>query len=465
MRCLHCGKELALLKRLTGGGEFCSEAHKKSYQEEYNRIALSRLLQAQAKSVQPGPAQAVSEAPSYAAPMHAETAVHVGAEEPVAATAVAVEEIPVEELVVETPAEPELEATAMAEFVADSPVNVAAPAEIAPEAIEVWLEGDAAATAPDFLFECRTEFDLPSAPLAPLSLEVQAIDIATAVQEANVMPNEFTGSPGNPPAPLVITPVNSLREAGLVTVNVAPSTFTFRLQSTADSISFTEGAVEFHGSPLLNLTTARITFPAEDADIAFESSLAEGSAEEQAEVVAPTAPAEAAREAASEPVEESKSTPKESLEALAKLHEEMAEQETARQEQVQPVEAAAEPAVIEASVPIVVEPVAEEPVVVEPVAQEPVTVDAPAVETEPEASGEKEPRQADLRDMGLRIYAPPKPVPIDGSALVREAQALLPRLTALPLRPKVAFAPSQSPVKGTPQQKKASAPAKPSPVK
>ena len=47
MRCLYCGKELALLKRLTGGGEFCSDAHKQSYQEEYNRLALSRLLQAQ----------------------------------------------------------------------------------------------------------------------------------------------------------------------------------------------------------------------------------------------------------------------------------------------------------------------------------------------------------------------------------------------------------------------------------
>ena len=48
MRCLYCGKELALLKRLTGS-EFCSDAHKQSYQDEYNRLALSRLLQAQPK--------------------------------------------------------------------------------------------------------------------------------------------------------------------------------------------------------------------------------------------------------------------------------------------------------------------------------------------------------------------------------------------------------------------------------
>ena len=49
MRCRYCGKELALLKRLTGGGGFCSEAHKQSYQDEYNQLALSRLLQAQKK--------------------------------------------------------------------------------------------------------------------------------------------------------------------------------------------------------------------------------------------------------------------------------------------------------------------------------------------------------------------------------------------------------------------------------
>jgi len=50
MRCLHCGRELALLKRLTGNGEFCSDQHKQSYHDEYNRLALSRLLQAQTKT-------------------------------------------------------------------------------------------------------------------------------------------------------------------------------------------------------------------------------------------------------------------------------------------------------------------------------------------------------------------------------------------------------------------------------
>ena len=55
MRCLYCGNELALLKKLTGGGEFCSEAHRQKYQEEYNRLALSRLLQAHPPADRPSP--------------------------------------------------------------------------------------------------------------------------------------------------------------------------------------------------------------------------------------------------------------------------------------------------------------------------------------------------------------------------------------------------------------------------
>src|SRR5580704_1922981 len=47
MRCLYCGKELALFKRLRGG-EFCSDSHRQRYQEEYTQLALNRLLHANA---------------------------------------------------------------------------------------------------------------------------------------------------------------------------------------------------------------------------------------------------------------------------------------------------------------------------------------------------------------------------------------------------------------------------------
>ena len=71
MRCLYCGKELALLKRWTGGGEFCSDAHRQQYQEEYNQLALNRLLQAKppAKLEAPQPGRSkVARNPAVAEP-------------------------------------------------------------------------------------------------------------------------------------------------------------------------------------------------------------------------------------------------------------------------------------------------------------------------------------------------------------------------------------------------------------
>src|SRR5205807_9341081 len=49
MHCLYCDRPLALLKRLTGDGEFCSKEHRKIYQKEHNQLALARLLEAQPK--------------------------------------------------------------------------------------------------------------------------------------------------------------------------------------------------------------------------------------------------------------------------------------------------------------------------------------------------------------------------------------------------------------------------------
>ncbi len=60
MRCLFCGKELAFLKRLTGGAEFCSDAHRKKYQEQFNDLALNRLLESHSNGA-PRPAAPISE--------------------------------------------------------------------------------------------------------------------------------------------------------------------------------------------------------------------------------------------------------------------------------------------------------------------------------------------------------------------------------------------------------------------
>src|SRR5688500_195539 len=46
MRCIHCGKRLAVLRKLTDG-EFCSSAHRKQFQLEQEQLALARLLETQ----------------------------------------------------------------------------------------------------------------------------------------------------------------------------------------------------------------------------------------------------------------------------------------------------------------------------------------------------------------------------------------------------------------------------------
>lgn len=52
-RCLYCGEPLSFFKRLKGGTDFCSEGHRRKYQEEYQSLALDRLQQAKALSDKP----------------------------------------------------------------------------------------------------------------------------------------------------------------------------------------------------------------------------------------------------------------------------------------------------------------------------------------------------------------------------------------------------------------------------
>lgn len=46
MRCLYCGNRLAILRKLADG-EFCSSSHRKLYNQEQEKMALSRLVDAQ----------------------------------------------------------------------------------------------------------------------------------------------------------------------------------------------------------------------------------------------------------------------------------------------------------------------------------------------------------------------------------------------------------------------------------
>jgi hypothetical protein len=66
MNCLYCDRPLALLKRLTGDGEFCSKEHRKLYQQEHNQLAVARLLEAQRVVKVPAPVKAKEPDPSPA---------------------------------------------------------------------------------------------------------------------------------------------------------------------------------------------------------------------------------------------------------------------------------------------------------------------------------------------------------------------------------------------------------------
>jgi hypothetical protein len=154
MRCVYCGAELALFKRLTGGGEFCSEAHRLLYQEEYNRLALARLL--------PMPATTEERAPLMP---RVETVTAVSVEEPEPVPAVVEHEI--------TPVE--VSSYRNGENgnghyeVADAVATPESPAE--PEPV---VEEDAIAPAPeaDFIWELpyAVSTDMPKPSAASLEL-------------------------------------------------------------------------------------------------------------------------------------------------------------------------------------------------------------------------------------------------------------------------------------------------------
>src|SRR5260370_29627483 len=87
MHCLYCDRPLALLKRLTGDGEFCSKEHRKIYQKEHNQLALARLLESQPKpkgKQRLEPAESSQPAAPVAAPMAAPLPVPEPVPEPIA---------------------------------------------------------------------------------------------------------------------------------------------------------------------------------------------------------------------------------------------------------------------------------------------------------------------------------------------------------------------------------------------
>jgi hypothetical protein len=203
MQCLFCGKELALLKRLRGGGEFCSEAHRKEYQEQYEQLALARLLQAKP----PTESQSAGKIPFNAPDPHLERSYTEEASVP---APVATEEAPA--YVMETRAAnqaiEESSPAPLAGFVREPLVPAVTTIE---QAGVIELDGtwDRLAILPGFSAladsgdlqtstSSSSEGTLPPAPRVELTLSLQALEHHTRTSERGLELREFTG-----PAPII----------------------------------------------------------------------------------------------------------------------------------------------------------------------------------------------------------------------------------------------------------------------
>ncbi|HLH38333.1 MAG TPA: hypothetical protein VKX39_04225 [Bryobacteraceae bacterium] len=188
MRCLYCGKELALLKRWTGGGEFCSDAHRQQYQEEYNQLALNRLLQAKPRESKPQVDAKASEKPVESKPAPPPEAFRPVSRAPEP------EPKPVLKPVAEEPA------PAQAGFFLELPVPVAAGA-VEFVATEIGFERQFSPRLPESA-PCWDTVQLPGEPAAAgriaLFRSIAAVDSPIRAREGKLELREFLR-----PAPVV----------------------------------------------------------------------------------------------------------------------------------------------------------------------------------------------------------------------------------------------------------------------
>jgi hypothetical protein len=413
MRCLHCGKELALLKRLTGGGEFCSDSHKQSYQEEYNRLALSRLLQAQSKTGDKAAAQN--------APARPPEPVRVSAPVAVAEPAPVLEPVMVASHLQEAEISTEVEHTVLppeAGFALEMPALCYLP-EGTPY-VEPWMESRVQLATPKWHFQ-NGSTSLPGADeLLRLEIHPKIWHKTHSDDENKVAPQEFNSGKVDLSMPLAVKSSHEIPTAGPVDLEFPP-----KAPETNRSLSLA-GPLDFHfkvvtqNPALWERPQSVIEYSTEDADVLFPD-LWDG--------FGSTSPVDPAGEpVASEPEEDR--TPRAALEALSRLHQNMVAEQTV-------VESAQPSSAAESTVSQAVESEAHETVavLVEEREQEP---DASThVEQEPVPSG-----STDLLTIPLKSFPPSKStLAIEVDALNTLQQPTLPRLKALPLRPKVALAP------------------------
>jgi len=472
MRCLYCGKELALLKRLRGGGEFCSDAHRQSYQEEYNRLALSRLLQAQKKPEKPDKA-ALAEKPEKPAKSNKEQAPAPQApvlqqpeaqapEAPVPQIA-ASEAQPVPEAVPEPEREKPQPAAAHpledmepGGFLVEFPC-VPAVAEIldgvTPQAAQ-YLEANPEEQPAPALVSCDVDpqvYDLSTSELVPLPALTNSASTAEAtVRNTLAAPGEFEATK---PAASVSWKVVSRRvlpSAAATPLELPALGLKFEAdRDFAQPVNFNR-VIQIENRPRWELPVTSADLPAEEADVVVGPWSGNG----DHELWMDTAPMEAANAALEEFSTEPEATPRLALEALSRLHQELAHagtteagggattvapvatlveeppQEELREEELREEELR--------GIELREEEFKETPQVVSTTVIE---VEATVVDAASPASGPAPGHVTELLELAIKTHGPGKPSPMPSEPLAIRPAALLPRLKTLPLRPKIALAP------------------------
>jgi hypothetical protein len=418
MRCLYCGKELALLKRLTGGGEFCSDSHKQSYQEEYNRLALSRLLQAQSKTGDKAAAQNAPARPPEPARVSAPVAVAEPAPvpEPVMVSAhVEVQEVE------DTFLPPE------AGFALEMPALCYLP-EGTPY-VEPWMESRVELATPKWRFQNGLA-SLPGAD-EPLRLEIhpKAWQKTQTDEDNHATPQEFNSGKVDLTMPLAVKSSHEIPTAGPVELEFAPKApEASRNPSLSGPLDF-QFPVVTQNPAFWERPQSVIEYSAEDADVLFPALWSGFDSIPLVDVPE--------KQEADEP--EPDRTPRAALEALSRLHQNMVAEQAE-------VESAARP---EPSVSRAEESEAHQTVAVlveapqQAIEASAIEASAPVIEAYVTVDGQPVPSaSSDLLTIPLKSFQPAKSaLAIEADALNTLQQPTLPRLKAMPLRPKVAMAP------------------------
>ncbi len=513
MRCLYCGKELALLKRWTGGGEFCSDSHRQQYQEEYNQLALNRLLQAKPQEAKSGskpaePAQSIQNKPAAVPPPAAAPVPVTAAQE--TRTIAAVAEEPIPQTVQITQFEPEP--------VEDEPEEDRAPAEPAGFLLEVPVPAMADITAmarSEADFERGSTLTLPSltlngwgtelAPAGQVLFEpsIRVMDFATRVSEGRLEVREFVRG-----APLVEFDMKMSGETGIIESSEEPMDIVILPQPPqASPPIWQEPEREFAFETELG-TQTRLTFRTtglEDNESGEDMPAAEAAPviHTQAEDTQPEAVAAPVIEAAVEEIkkEEIKQPAeveeKEESPAPVALEPEFSEPESAKPESAKPESAKPESAkpesakpessnpefskgpVVRASVvrntpPVFQKPMFRRPLDAalvrpsEPASSRPVEVSPMRTTSRPAFASEKPVEEKKSAEKMPEVATKPlpltlhglaagrgKPVQVFPSAVASGVDLQIPRSSGLPLRPVMTLGPAPAaPVKEVPEAPK-----------